>query len=145
MADRLTQLQDAVNELAELFCNSVGILQQQAQPGHFPGFDRAGGRTPQQTQPSEDYAQLFATLIGRKAKDIDTLIDSLPSEDSSTELQNSALDLLERQNEEAATSLQEVVTRGELLLQQIQTALHDIAQSQLETQLLLAANHKTES
>lgn len=87
MADRLTQLQDAVNELAELFCNGVGILQQQAVPGHFPGFDRAGGRTPQQAQPGDDYAQLFATLIGRKAKDIDTLIDSLPSEDSSSELQ----------------------------------------------------------
>ena len=87
MADRLTQLQDAVNELAELFCNGVGILQQQAVPGHFPGFDRAGGRTPQHGQPAEDYAQLFATLIGRKTKDIDTLIDSLPSEESSTELQ----------------------------------------------------------
>ncbi|KAF0296737.1 Mediator of RNA polymerase II transcription subunit 21 [Amphibalanus amphitrite] len=140
MADRLTQLQDAVNELAELFCNSVGILQQQAAPGHFPGFDRAGGRTPQHVQPAEDYAQLFATLIGRKAKDIDTLIDSLPSEDSSTELQLSALELLERENEAAGQRLREVVSRGEQLLQRIQEALHDIAQSQLDTQLLLAGH-----
>ncbi|XP_037079925.1 mediator of RNA polymerase II transcription subunit 21-like isoform X2 [Pollicipes pollicipes] len=140
MADRLTQLQDAVNELAELFCNSVGILQQQAVPGHFPGFDRGGGRTPQQGQPAEDYAQLFATLIGRKVKDIDTLIDSLPSEDSSTELQLSALELLERENEAAGQRLQEVVARGQLLLQKIQAALHDIAQSQLETQLLLSGH-----
>lgn len=34
-----------------------------------------------------DYAQLFASLIGRTAKDIDTLIESLPNEESSTELQ----------------------------------------------------------
>jgi hypothetical protein len=34
-----------------------------------------------------DYAHLFATLIARCAKDIDVLIESLPSEDSSTDLQ----------------------------------------------------------
>lgn len=34
-----------------------------------------------------DYAHLFATLIARCAKDIDVLIESLPNEDSSTELQ----------------------------------------------------------
>ena len=71
---------------ADNFCNSIGILQQFATPGTFPGFDRAGNRTPQQSQP-EDHAQLFATLIARCAKDIDVLIDSLPSEDSTSELQ----------------------------------------------------------
>jgi len=34
-----------------------------------------------------DEAALFAQLIARTAKDIDVLIDSLPSEDSSPELQ----------------------------------------------------------
>jgi len=34
-----------------------------------------------------DEAALFAQLIARTAKDIDILIDSLPSEDSSPELQ----------------------------------------------------------
>ena len=34
-----------------------------------------------------DHAVLFAQLIARTAKDIDVLIDSLPSEDSSPELQ----------------------------------------------------------
>ena len=34
-----------------------------------------------------DHAQLFAQLIARTAKDIDVLIDSLPSEESSPELQ----------------------------------------------------------
>ena len=34
-----------------------------------------------------DYAVLFSKLIARTAKDIDVLIDSLPSEESTFELQ----------------------------------------------------------
>ena len=34
-----------------------------------------------------DFAPIFAQLIARTAKDIDVLIESLPSEDASTELQ----------------------------------------------------------
>lgn len=81
-----------------------------------------------------DYAALFATLIARCAKDIDTLIDSLPSEESSQELQVASLSRLEQENQKAAEQLEEVVKRGETLLQQIQAALQDIAQSQLDMQ-----------
>ncbi|XP_014208210.1 mediator of RNA polymerase II transcription subunit 21 [Copidosoma floridanum] len=133
MADRLTQLQDTINQQAEYFCNSVGILQQYSTPSKFPGFDRIN--TPQQlNQPQEDYAALFATLIARCAKDIDTLIDSLPSEESSQELQVASLNRLEQENQEAAEKLEEVVKQGEALLQKIQAALQDIAQSQLDMQ-----------
>ena len=79
-------------------------MQQTAPSANFPGFERAGNRTPQQqptqqqqqpqqpasqqpNQPAEDFAPLFATLVARCAKDIDVLIDSLPSEDSTSELQ----------------------------------------------------------
>lgn len=34
-----------------------------------------------------EYAQLFAALIARTAKDVDVLIDSLPSEESTAALQ----------------------------------------------------------
>ncbi|KAL7295234.1 hypothetical protein TKK_0011442 [Trichogramma kaykai] len=133
MADRLTQLQDTINQQADYFCNSVGILQQYASPSKFPGFDRIG--TPQQqNQSQEDYAALFATLITRCAKDIDTLIDSLPNEESSVELQVASLTKLEQENQEAADQLEEVVAQGEALLQRIQAALQDIAQSQLDMQ-----------
>lgn len=80
-----------------------------------------------------EYAQLFAALIARTAKDIDVLIDSLPSEESTAALQAASLHRLEEENHEAAARLEEVVYRGDLLLEKIQSALADIAQSQLKT------------
>uniref|UniRef100_A0A182JJ77 Mediator of RNA polymerase II transcription subunit 21 n=2 Tax=Anopheles atroparvus TaxID=41427 RepID=A0A182JJ77_ANOAO len=136
MADRLTQLQDTVNQQAEHFCNSIGILQQCSVPSKFAGFERTGSQTPQQQvqQPPEDFPQLFSTLISRCAKDIDTLIESLPSEESSIELQVQSLQRLESENKESAEKLEEIVRKGELLLEKIQAALSDIAQSQLDMQ-----------
>lgn len=52
MADRLTQLQDAVNVQADNLTNSIGILQQLARPNVFPSespFDRSGSTAYQQT------------------------------------------------------------------------------------------------
>jgi mediator of RNA polymerase II transcription subunit 21 len=136
MADRLTQLQDSVNQQAEHFTNSLGILQQTAVPSQFPGF---GNKTPQQQQ-TEAHTILFAQLIARTAKDIEVLIDSLPNEESSTELQSASLLKLEEENAEAANKLEEVVKQGEATLKEIQAALHDIAQAQLDMQRLEGNN-----
>ncbi|CAH1398016.1 unnamed protein product [Nezara viridula] len=137
MADRLTQLQDTVNQQAEYFCNSIGILQQHSTPSKFAGFDRSGSQTPQQ---QDDYAQLFAALITRCAKDIDALIESLPSDESSNDLQHQCLRKLEQENQEAAERLEEVVRKGEILWEQVQASLADIAQSQLEMQHITASS-----
>ncbi|XP_026866731.1 mediator of RNA polymerase II transcription subunit 21 isoform X1 [Electrophorus electricus] len=137
MADRLTQLQDAVNSLADQFCNAIGVLQQCAPPASFSNIQTSINKD-QPSNPTEEYAQLFAALIARTAKDVDVLIDSLPSEESTAALQTCAffnkaasLKQLEEENHEAATRLEEVVYRGDLLLEKIQSALADIAQSQL--------------
>ncbi|KAK2169354.1 hypothetical protein NP493_1194g00030 [Ridgeia piscesae] len=137
MADRLTQLQDCVNQLADHLCNAVGILQQFAPSGSFTGFEKTASKQPAVT--NEENAALFAQLIARTAKDIDVLIDSLPNEDSSPELQLASLCRLEEENQEAARQLEEVVQQGETLLTQIQQALHDIAQTQLDSQALQSA------
>ena len=123
-----------VLQQADNFTNSLGILQQSAVPSQFPGF---GNKTPQQQPPpSEDHTHLFAQLIARTAKDIEVLIDSLPNEESSIELQSASLQKLEEENLEAANKLEEVVKQGEATLKEIQAALHDIAQAQLEMQKL---------
>ncbi|TRZ01765.1 hypothetical protein DNTS_025593 [Danionella cerebrum] len=132
MADRLTQLQDAVNSLADQFCNAIGVLQQCAPPASFSNIQTAINKD-QPSNPTEEYAQLFAALIARTAKDVDVLIDSLPSEESTAALQAASLRQLEEENQEAASRLEEVVYRGSLLLERIQSALADIAQSQLRT------------
>ncbi|XP_063528605.1 mediator of RNA polymerase II transcription subunit 21 isoform X1 [Pongo pygmaeus] len=137
MADRLTQLQDAVNSLADQFCNAIGVLQQCGPPASFSNIQTAINKdqpaNSTEAVSSLEYAQLFAALIARTAKDIDVLIDSLPSEESTAALQAASLYKLEEENHEAATCLEDVVYRGDMLLEKIQSALADIAQSQLKT------------
>lgn len=132
MADRVTQLQDKLHEQAEHFCNSIGILQQLASPSNISAINR---QKSQETQ-DEDYPKLFASLIARCAKDIDVLIDSLPSDESTLELQIESLRDLEEENCKAADQLELIVQRGEFLLEKIQSAITDIAQTQIEAKQL---------
>uniref|UniRef100_A0A3P8Q3E9 Mediator of RNA polymerase II transcription subunit 21 n=1 Tax=Astatotilapia calliptera TaxID=8154 RepID=A0A3P8Q3E9_ASTCA len=87
-----------------------------APPASFSNIQTAINKD-QPANPTEEYAQLFAALIARTAKDVDVLIDSLPSEESTAALQAASLRQLEEENHEA----------------KIQSALADIAQSQLRT------------
>ncbi|KAG9508899.1 Mediator of RNA polymerase II transcription subunit 21, partial [Fragariocoptes setiger] len=134
MTDRLTQLQDAVNQQAEHFCNAIGVLQQFAPLATFV-FDSEQQQQQQKPEdrktPEQDYPQLFASLIAKTAKDIDVLIESLPSNESTPELQASSLARLEDENREAAQKLEEAVNNCEELLEIIRNALHEIAQVQI--------------
>uniref|UniRef100_A0A2P2HZQ4 Mediator of RNA polymerase II transcription subunit 21 n=1 Tax=Hirondellea gigas TaxID=1518452 RepID=A0A2P2HZQ4_9CRUS len=130
MADRLSQLQDAVNQQAENLCNAIGILFQNATPASFPNFDK-NNKTPSQTDSTYDHKKMFATLIARNAKDIDVLIDSLPSEESCAELQTNSMRELEAQGEDAANRLARDVEQGEHLMGEISRALSDIANANL--------------
>jgi len=126
MADRLSQLQDAVNQQAENLCNAVGILFQQAPPAPFPNFDK-NSKTPSSADEVYDHKKMFASLISRNAKDIDILIDSLPSEDSCAELQASGMRESEMASEEAAAALHKEVDHGDTLLEDISLALTDVS------------------
>ncbi|GFQ86066.1 mediator of RNA polymerase II transcription subunit 21 [Trichonephila clavata] len=136
MADRLTQLQDAVNAQAENICNSIGVLQACAPPSNFPDFEKSPRKTEQH---KEDYCQTFANLIASTAKEIDVLIDFLPNEDISQDSQEE-FKRFDKENKDAALKLEKVVLAGEVLLEQIRKALRDIAQSQIEIQKLSSIN-----
>ncbi len=77
-------------------------------------------------------AALFSTLITRCAKDIDHLIDSLPSDEVSQDLQVHSLQVLEEENRQESERLEEVVKRGEDLLEKIQAALSEIAKHKIQ-------------
>lgn len=124
MADRLTQLQDCVNELANQMCNSIGVLQQFAPPCGFDGTDF-------ENLEQEENAHLFAKLIASTAKDIDVLIDSLPNEESSQELQTESMKGLENANQDAAKQMEVIVNEGQKLLERVQFALEDIGKTQV--------------
>lgn len=70
MADRLTQLQDAVNVQAENLCNSIGLLQQSSRPTPFPEFATFS------RSPSTAYKQvLIEAGIPVEIDDIDNNVD----------------------------------------------------------------------
>jgi mediator of RNA polymerase II transcription subunit 21 len=145
MSDRLSQLQDQVNYLAQLFCDATGVLQEKAKPSKFENFaeslnrgyeddgkekDKSSGEKEETS--IEEIKMTFAELITSTAKKIDTLIDSLPNEDESNEeLQMNQLKELEVENSIAARQLEYVTSCAENLLQQIQNKISQIAESQL--------------
>ena len=131
MADRLTQMQDTLNQLAEHFCNSIGVIQQTAPKSSFQCDAPKTEVIPNVSQ--DGHSQLFATLISHTVKDIDYLIDALPSEKSTTELQMQSLILLQQENEAAGKELKKTVNEGQTLLDEIQSALSDVSNEILQS------------
>ncbi|CAF0858844.1 unnamed protein product [Didymodactylos carnosus] len=141
MSDRLTQLQDVVNQLADHLCNATGVLQNTARPSPFLNFDRSGLPERNQLQPESDYSRLFSTLITRTATELIALIDSLPSVPSSTtttttttmpSLQQQQLELLEAENHLATKKLEETTQLAEYLLEKVQTCLQSLSHGILD-------------
>lgn len=86
-SENFSKLFELSPQQAENFCNSIGVLQMHAKPSYFNEFEKSKQNQPANGAQQEDFAQLFAKLIVKTAKDIDVLIDSLPSEESTPELQ----------------------------------------------------------
>ena len=77
-------------------------------------------------------------MIARTGKDIEVLIDSLPGEESTAELQAAGLQQLEQESAAAGEQLKATVAQGEQLLVSLQAALSNIHTAQLEMKKIAA-------
>lgn len=136
MSDRLTQLQDMVNLLADHLCNATGVLQDTARPSRFKDFQQNASTTNVNVDNhGDDYSQLFAQLITRTTSELIALIDSLPkipSTDEDLAEQHAQLEQLERENHQATAKLEEKTELAEYLLEQVQTCLQSLSQALLD-------------
>jgi len=143
MSDRVTQLQDAINELADLMCNAIGLLQQEAVPSKFE--ENTENTNPLLTKQNEadteslknaekqsdESINYFAKTIIKTAKDIDILIDSLPSFESTKALQVAAIEQLQAENVSEVDRLENLVTQGQVLLTTVQSSMLSLCEAQI--------------
>lgn len=96
MSDRISQLQDLINQQANNLCNAVGVLQQRAPPQRLPEHERLPGSvsteglsaaSAAQTPSVDELVDIYAHEIVGTAKQIDTLIEHLPEEAATAQLQ----------------------------------------------------------
>ncbi|EUB57897.1 Mediator of RNA polymerase II transcription subunit [Echinococcus granulosus] len=148
MADRLTELQDAINLQAENLGNAVGVIQQLAQPSLFRELNHNGRREKEwasnpefqallQNQSQEDNAHKFAVTIATTAKQIELLINSLPAEEASLELQDEVTrHLLSEYRKESAKLVHLITKSFQTRLSKVRQLLSKIAEVQLLTRTL---------
>ena len=93
MSDRISQLQDLINQQSNNLCNAVGVLQQRAPPQRLPEHERLpgsasdGGAAAPQTPSVDELVDIYAHDIVHTAKQIDTLVEHLPEEAATAQLQ----------------------------------------------------------
>ncbi|VDD76674.1 unnamed protein product [Mesocestoides corti] len=148
MADRLTELQDAINLQAQNLCNAVGVIQQIAQPSFFSELNYNGRiekewtSNPEfqallQSQNQEDISHKFAVSIAATAKQIELLINSLPAEEASLEIQDEATrQLLSEYRRESAKLVHLITKSFQQRLSKVRQLLSQIAETQLLTRTI---------
>ena len=127
MADRITQLQQAIHLLSEHFYNSVGLLQQIAGSVNDPSTGRS-----ERNQEASQLAVEFSDKISRTSYDIYTIIDSLPTRELTPEVQSQRrLEAIDR-NDLIAQQLKSSVIEGKAMLVKIRNAQKRISDLELD-------------
>lgn len=125
MSDRLTQLQDLVNDLASFMTNAIGVLQASAPPCDFNHISK--------DLDEEQNCELFSAHIARSAADIEVLIDSFPVEEAGADDADQQMQAADFAKTRAVIELETLADEGGDLVMQIQEKLSEIAQTQMNS------------
>lgn len=116
MADRITQLQQAIHLLADHFYNSIGLLQELAE-----STDAV----------DESNSQVYSRCISRTSYDISTIIDSLPTIELKPDNYFNRLQLTNVYNDDRAKQLIVFLNLAKASLFQVRNAQSRISELQL--------------
>ncbi|KNC86696.1 hypothetical protein SARC_01163 [Sphaeroforma arctica JP610] len=89
---------------------------------------------PQLGADCEEADVVFAREIVNTMREIDTIVDTLPSLEDNYDQQMRDLERLEEVNEQSGKNLSEAIDRGELYLSLIRAALDDIGDMALKAE-----------
>ncbi|OZJ05585.1 hypothetical protein BZG36_01722 [Bifiguratus adelaidae] len=134
--DRVTQLQDAIDQLSRIFVNSIHYVHSKANMKELsPSLPVVAPNM--QADPPEVFSQNLQELVSdivRKTKEVDALIDVLPgirhSEQEQAGVEITILGELERENARANEAYLAAADRARTLLEQLNSAIKTIADDQ---------------
>ncbi|KAH6574514.1 hypothetical protein BASA61_002381 [Batrachochytrium salamandrivorans] len=149
--DRLTQLQECMDKLTEIFFTATGVLQRDAPLISANPELPVTSWKPEQVEANwlanKDLAQTAAKDIVETAKVIDFLIDQLPGIAETEDEQIQTLQNLEEENLIAGKEMEEAIAEAERLRASIKTALRRIADdhADLHAKILTSSRCCTQS
>ncbi|KAI9321192.1 mediator complex, subunit Med21 [Obelidium mucronatum] len=134
MADRVTQIQDCLDKLAEIMYISLGVTQRDAPLVALNEKTPVTAWSEEQIRNNSQSIRALAADVSsdivQTCKVIDFLVDSLPGLDQSVDDQLDTLRVLELESEKAGDEMETWIYEAEILLDNVNAALRYIADDQ---------------